>query len=140
MTQRKYGSFPTTADVGLWARGSTVGELFSSAGVGLFALMTDLRKVRPREERTVSATSEDSEGLVVAFLTELLLLMERDGFVGRSVHARPIGTPPTSVLATVKGEPFDARRHVRHKEVKAVTHHGLVLDLPRGRLRVILDI
>ncbi|HXQ48218.1 MAG TPA: archease, partial [Thermoplasmata archaeon] len=56
-------SFPTTADVGLAASAPTVSGLFEALGVGLFALMTDLRKVRPVEERAVSASAQDPEGL-----------------------------------------------------------------------------
>lgn len=137
---RRYGTFPTTADVGIWARGRSASELFSAAGMGLFALETDLRQVRPQETRTVRASAEDPTRLVVEFLSQLLLLGQLEGFVGRTVHARTVGDPPTSVLATVTGELFDPERHRRKKEVKAVTWHQLELDLARGRLRVIVDI
>jgi SHS2 domain-containing protein len=133
-------SFPTTADVGLAASAPTVSGLFEALGVGLFALMTDLRSVRPEEERTVSASAPDPEGLVVAFLTELLLLEQEDGFIGRRMTARAIGSPPTAVLATVQGERLDEARHVRHTEVKAVTLHRLKVGLDPPRARVILDI
>jgi SHS2 domain-containing protein len=102
--------------------------------------MTDRRRVRPREERAVSASAGDPTELVVAFLNELLLLEETEGFLGREIHARPIGNPPTAVVATVTGERFDPDRHPRRKEVKAVTLHGLVFDPARGRARVIVDI
>lgn len=137
---RRYGTFPTTADVGIWARGANASELFSAARTALLALETDLRRVRPRETRTVTASAEDSIGLVVEFLGQLLVLGHTEGFVGRTVHARTLGHPPTSVLATVAGEPFDPERHRRKKEVKAVTWHQLELDLTQGRLRVIVDI
>ncbi|HYB79162.1 MAG TPA: archease, partial [Thermoplasmata archaeon] len=81
--ERKWGSFPTTADVGIWATGPTAAALFEALGLGLFALMTDLRKVRRVEERAVSASGGDTTELVVAFLTELLVLEQTDGFIGR---------------------------------------------------------
>jgi SHS2 domain-containing protein len=135
-----YRSFPTTADVGIAASAPTVSGLFEALGVGLYSLMTDLRKVRPIEERAVSASAQDPEGLVVAFLTELLLLEQDDGFVGRSVTAHAVGSPPTAVLATVRGERLDEARHLRRKEVKAVTLHRLKVHLDPPRARVILDI
>jgi SHS2 domain-containing protein len=140
MATRAYGSFPTTADVGLWARGRTASELFSRAGVALYALMTDLRRVRPREQRTVQASAEDPGALLVAFLNELVSLEQSEGFLGRRVNARPIGSPPTAVLATVEGELFDPARHTSRMDVKAVTFHELVVDLVGGRVRVIVDI
>jgi SHS2 domain-containing protein len=102
--------------------------------------MTDLRAVRPTEERTVSARAPDSTALVVAFLNELLLLSETDGFIGRTIEARPRGNPPTAVSATVRGERFDPGRHPSGTEVKAVTLHGLRFDPRIGRARVIVDL
>jgi SHS2 domain-containing protein len=102
--------------------------------------MTDLRKVRRREDRAVSASGEDPTELVVAFLTELIVLEQTDGFVGRDIRAWPVGDPPTAILASVSGERFDPDRHTFRTEVKAVTLHGLVFDPARGRARVIVDI
>jgi len=137
---RRWGSFPTTADVGVWATGPDAASLLEALGLGLFALMTDLRKVRPAEERAVSASGGDPTELVVAFLTELLVLEQTDGFLAREIRARPVGNPPTAVVASVRGEHFDPDRHTSRTEVKAVTFHGLVFDPAAGRARVIVDI
>jgi SHS2 domain-containing protein len=139
-TTRRWGNFPTTADVGIWARADSTSELFEALGLGLFALMTDLRKVRPTEERAVQASGPDPAGLVVNFLTELITLQAVEGFLVREIRCRPVGTPPTALLAQVRGEPFDPSRHSQHFEVKAATYHELQLDLERHRARVIVDI
>lgn len=88
----------------------------------------------------MSASGEDTTGLVVAFLTELLNLEQTDGFIGREITARPVGNPPTAIVASVSGERFDPERHTSRTEVKAVTFHDLVFDPSRGRARVIVDI
>jgi SHS2 domain-containing protein len=137
---RRWGRFPTTADVGIWATGGTVAEVFEALGLGLFALITDLKKVRPRETRLVSASDADLSALVVAYLSQLLLLQQTEGFVAHEINARPIGSPPTAILATVSGEPFDPKVHTARIEVKAVTWHALVFDLVSRRARVIVDI
>ncbi len=137
---RRWGRFPTTADVGIWAAGPTTPALFEALGLGLTALLTDRARVRPLEERAVSASGTDAPALVVAYLTELLLLYETDRFVAREIRARPLGDPPTAIVASVTGERFDPARHTARTEVKAVTLHGLELDLARGRARVIVDI
>ena len=126
--------------MGIWATGPSAAALLEALGLGLYALLTDRRRVRPREERAVSASGADPAELVVAFLNELLLLEETDGFLGREIHARAIGDPPTAVVASVAGERFDPDRHPRRTEVKAITLHGLVFDPTRGRARVIVDI
>ena len=137
---RRWGSFPTTADVGIWASGPTAAALLEALGLGLFALMTDLRKVRPRFERAASASGVDAPALVVAFLSELLQLYEADGFVARTIEVRPLGDPPTALVASLRGEPFDPTRHPARTEVKAATFHHLVFDPAAGRARVIVDI
>ncbi|MGC2289297.1 MAG: archease [Thermoplasmata archaeon] len=139
-TTRRWGSFPTTADVGIWARADSSSELFDALGLGLFALMTDLRKVRPTEERAIQASGSDPGGLVVAFLTQLITLHAVEGFLAREIRCRAVGTPPTALLAQLRGEPFDPARHSRHFEVKAATFHELVVDLERPHARVIVDI
>jgi SHS2 domain-containing protein len=88
----------------------------------------------------VSATGRDAPGLVVAFLGELLLLQAADGFIGRTIRVRALGSPPTSLVASVAGEPFDPARHPSGIEVKAITLHALAFDPVRGRARVIVDI
>jgi SHS2 domain-containing protein len=137
---RRWGSFPTTADVGIWARGDSTAELFEALGLGLFALMTDLRKVRPIQEQAVQASASDPPGLAVAFLTRLITLNAVENFLVRDIRCRPVGTPPTALLAQLRGESFDPARHSRHFEVKAATFHELVVDLDRHRARVIVDI
>jgi SHS2 domain-containing protein len=88
----------------------------------------------------VSASGRDAPDLVVAFLSELILLHESEGFLVRSIEARTLGSPPTSVIAAVHGEPFDPTRHAARTEVKAATLHDLVFDPARGTARVIVDI
>lgn len=136
----RYESFPTTADVGLRASAPDPAALFEALGRGLFALMTDLRTVRPSEQRMISAKGADLPGLLVAYLTELLLLEQTDGFVARSIRAELVGRPPTSVRAQVVGERLDPERHPRRKEIKAVTWHRLSVGLAPPKARVILDI
>jgi protein archease len=138
--RRRWGSFPTTADEGLWARGGTPEELFEALGLGLFALMTDLRTVRRSTARTVRARGADPSELVVAWLGELLLLQQTEGLLLNAIRVRCYGRPPTRLIARVEGEPFDGARHPRRTEVKAITYHRLLVDPARGRARVIVDI
>jgi len=126
--------------MGIRASASTPSGLFEAMGLGLYALMTDLRTVRPREARTVRATGVDVESLTVDFLSRLLLLQQDDGFLVRQLHVQLHGRPPTSLTARALGEPMDPARHPRSIEVKAVTLHRLTVDTARGRARVIVDI
>jgi SHS2 domain-containing protein len=102
--------------------------------------MTDLRRVRARTERAVSASGSDPTSLVVAFLGELLMLQQTEGFIAREIRAHPVGDPPTAIVASATGETFDPARHPARTEVKAVTLHELTFDRALGRARVIVDI
>ena len=137
---RRWGTFPTTADVGIWASGPNAAALLEGLGLALYGLFAAPRQVRPRELRTVRASGNDAPELVVAFLNELLALEETDGFLARRIVARPEGRALTAVTATLHGEPFDPARHIARTEVKAVTYHDLVFDPRAGRARVIVDL
>src|SRR4030042_4440642 len=75
--------FDHPADVGLIARGATLGEAFVNAARGMFTLMVDLERVAEREERRVEVEADDAEGLLVNWLAELLYISEVDGLVFR---------------------------------------------------------
>ncbi len=137
---RRWGTFPTTADTGLWARGPDAAALLEGLGLALYSLIAEPRGIRPRERRTVRATGAEATELTVNFLGELLLLEETDGFVGREIRARTRGRPARAVSAEVRGERFDPARHVGRTEVKAITYHGLVFAPEEGRARVIVDL
>lgn len=133
-------SFGTTADVGIGARAGTPEELFAQLGEGLTALITDLERVRPSARKEVQVAAKSPEGLVVAYLTELIGLFDEEGWLGRSFSIRLRGRPPLELTATLEGEAFDAARHPVHVQAKAIPLHQLELDLVRGRARVIVDI
>ena len=138
--RRDSGTFPTTADAGLWARGDSPPALFEALGRGFYSLMTDRRRVRATQQRRVSAEGRDPPSLLVAFLTELIALKDAEGFLGRDLTVRLDGNPPNRVNATIWGEDWDPSRHVERWDIKAATFHQLQLDLQRGRARVIVDL
>ena len=138
-TVARHGTFPTTADMGLWARGPEASDLFEGLGLALFASMTDLRKVRPRETRTVERRADDPTALAVGFLSDLLQQFAGEGFLVRQL-AVTVDPGLRRVRAELRGEPFDEARHSRGIEVKAITYHAAVVDPQGGRARIVVDI
>lgn len=140
MMRPGYRKFGTTADVGVVSFGRELGEAFAEQAAGMFSLMTDLRKVRLVKVFEVQAEGVDREGLLVAWLNELLYLRDTQGFLGKRFELRSL--PGPRLEATVYGEEFDDCRHVRKTEVKAVTYHLLAVEeCPGGvRTRVVYDI
>ena len=136
-----YEFFGTTADKGILARGRDLPELFVNAARGLVALMVeDPGGVRPAERRAVRCTAGGPEGLLVAWLSELLYLYEVDGFLAAGSTIGEL--TETELRAEVAGEAFDAARHRVAGHVKAITYHGL--DITRDgagyRAPIIVDV
>ncbi len=136
-----YEFFGTTADKGILARGRDLPELFVNAARGLVALMVeDPATIRPVQRRAVHLTAGSPEGLLVAWLSELLYLYEVDGFLTASAAFHRLEEAELS--AEVAGERFDPERHRAAGHVKAVTYHGL--EITRGadgwRAPIIVDV
>lgn len=115
-----------TADAGVRGIGASLEEAFSEAARGTFSLMVDLSQVEPREEVELRVQADSLEGLLVAFLGELLALRDIEGLVFSKFEVkigRVNGTWRLSGKAY--GEPLDPARHRPGVEVKAATYYGV---------------
>src|SRR5216684_2173618 len=103
-----------TADVGIIAYGRSLEELFANAAAGMMSLL-------------------------IAWLNELLVLLNADGFVPGRFTVREL--TDTHLRADVTGEPVDPTRHHFHLDVKAATYHTLeVKQDGLWQARVIFDV
>jgi SHS2 domain-containing protein len=94
-----------TADVGIIAYGSTLEDLFENAARGMFSLMAELGTVRAREERQLAVSAEDWEGLMAAWLSELLYYVDAEGLLLSRFQIERL--QPFALHARVAGEPID---------------------------------
>jgi protein archease len=135
-----FETFDHTADIGLLARGGTLAELFENAARGLIDLSVDPGGLREeiRIETTVSA--RDREALLVAWLNELLYLLDTQRFLPRQSQITHISD--THLAAALLGDTVDPARHTVRRMIKAATYHGLSLRHVDGvwEARVILDL
>ena len=135
-----FETFEHTADIGLAIRGATPEELFENAALGLVDLMIDPTGLREEMRLDVALSAQDREALLVAWLNELLYLLDARGFLPRRCRvARMSGT---DLAAELWGERVDRDRHSLRRLVKAATYHGLRVTNADGRweARVILDL
>lgn len=112
-----------TADVGIVARGRSLEELFANAAAGMLHFLIDPRSVRAAEQRRVAVEADDLEGLLIAWLNELLVLLNGDGFIPASFDIREV--TDRGLAAEVQGERVDPSRHRFRLDVKAATYHQL---------------
>ncbi|WP_448593343.1 archease, partial [Thermoflexus hugenholtzii] len=74
-----FEEIPHTADWAIRAYGRTLPELFAHAALGMYSLLTDLETVPEAERREALVEAASPEGLLVAWLNELVYLTEREG-------------------------------------------------------------
>lgn len=131
--------FEHTADVGIAVRGASLPELFSNAAAGMMAFIIPAALVRGAETRRLTVDADDRVGLLVAWLNELLVLLNGDGFVPREFHILELSD--TRLLAEVSGEPVDPARHHFRLDVKAATYHQLAITMNDAwHARIIFDV
>jgi SHS2 domain-containing protein len=135
-----HGTFDHTGDLGLevWAPGAA--RLYALAAEVLMALVADAHGAAPELEREVRITADDAADLLVHWLNTVLLESELAKAVWTLAEVRVL--TPTTLEATLRGVRRDPARLTFLREVKAVSHHALELDLtePACRCRLVLDL
>jgi SHS2 domain-containing protein len=88
----------------------------------------------------VHCTACGPEGLLVAWLSEMLYLYEVDGFLAAGSTISHL--TDAALHAEVAGEAFDPARHRVAGHVKAITYHGLEITRDAGgwRAPIIVDV
>ena len=135
----------TVADVAFVAKGKTLEELFTSAGLAVTATMVkDLRTVRKRESRSFDLTSEALDLLLFNFLQEIIYYKDVDQLLLSRFQLRIESKNRTHYRLTGQGqgERIDPGRHPLLVDVKAVTLHKFEVVKERAgwKATVVLDI
>lgn len=129
-----------TADVGIVARAATLPELFETAAEGMFSFIVDPASVENHAWLERTGEDEDTAGLLVAWLNDLLVVLNAEAFVPKVFVIDEIDD--RGLRATVHGEPVDPQRHRFKLDVKAATYH--MLEVKRTddgwSARVIFDV
>ena len=129
-----------TADYMVEVSASSLSELFGEAARALFATITDLETVRPREEVSLSVEAGDMEELLVSWLTELLFLYENGQWLFCRFEPRLVDDKRLEAKAW--GEKLDPDRHPIDREVKAVTYHRMAVVREGGLFKttIVFDV
>jgi len=125
-----YEQFDHDADIGLLVRGGTLEELFENAARGMIDVLLEPGRVRPRRTLDVSATGDDPEMLLVAWLGEILYCFEVDHFAPTEVHVDAL--EEGRISGRLVGDEFDEARHRVLNPIKAVTYHNLRIEQVEG--------
>lgn len=122
MNEAEFRILDHTSDIGIEAYGSTTAECFENAARGMFHLIAPELKARPLIRRNIEVDADGLEGLLVAWLSELLYLFDTEAlFPGEYEIADITGEKLSAVVA---GEVIDRTARCQ-REIKAVTYHLL---------------
>jgi SHS2 domain-containing protein len=128
-----------TADVGIIAYGSSINEAFANAARAMFNLITEIDDVDEILLCNVEVNAEDEEGLLVAWLNELIYIFETENMLFKTFDITEIDN--TCLKAVACGERIDTARHQFKTAVKAATYHMLKVEQGNGwRVQVLFDI
>jgi SHS2 domain-containing protein len=128
------------SDLGIEGSGSTIGEAFEQAALGLMAVIAVPETIEPLDERVVELDAEDVESLLVRWLSEILYLYDGEDYLLKEANIDSIS--PTNLRARLLGERYQPEKHTLKLDVKAVTYHQLSIETKNDRttVRVFLDI
>lgn len=140
--RRQYEFLDHTADIILRASGQTLDEAFEAAAEGLFDVITDSAALAGDTIVQKSLASIDREGLLVAFLSELIVMHETDDVVLSDFAVKL--ESDTAMTFSAKSQPFDPDCHGEGTPVKGVSYHlmeiGVDAVAKTAYVQVLLDI
>lgn len=118
-----------TGDVALRVHASQLDDLFVAAARGLLGILVDRPPDHGEQTSRVTLEADTREGLLVAWLDEILYLVQTRSVVPAVMDAFITETADGyRIEAELRLVPLDARAHGWHGEVKATTYHGLVVE------------
>lgn len=135
---KKFDFIEHTADIGVRAYGQNLGEAFCNAAYALFSIITDLRKVRKKEQRIIELQEKSPEDLLFAWLNQLIYLFDAEQMLFKGYDIQEFNG--YKIKAVCYGEKVDPSRHKLKLGVKAATYHRLKVDTKQNQVEVILDI
>ncbi len=135
-----FRTFDHTGDLGLEVWAESPERLYAVAAEALAAQMARAGREETGLLRDLAIAGDDPADLLVHWLNTVLLEAELARAVWTRVEVRSL--TPRSLEARLEGPRLDPARHTLMREVKAVSHHALELDLTPGacRCRLVLDI
>ena len=137
--ERDFEIINHTADVGITAYGTNIGQAFANAARALFSLMVELDNVEEVTYRDIELTAQDQESLLVEWLNELIYLFDVENIIFKRFDIIELNN--AQLKARGYGERVDNSKHKLKTGVKAATYHMLRVDKGEGcQVQVLFDI
>ena len=133
-------AFDHTGDLGLEIWAETPRRLFALAAEAVSAQAAEAHPGPAEVRRAVSLEGDGPEDLLVHWLNTTLLESALQEVVWTRVRVTTL--TPRTLDAVLEGQRLDRARQTFLREIKAVSHHHLELDLTGSpcRCRLVLDL
>jgi SHS2 domain-containing protein len=118
MSRAHWQHYSHPADMGIRGFGASMEEAFEQAAMALTAIITDLKKVEPRQMIEIICQEQDNELLFVGWLNALLYEMATRHMLFSRFE---LEIKDGHLSAKAWGEKIDIKRHSPAVEVKAAT-------------------
>jgi SHS2 domain-containing protein len=131
-----------TADLKIKATGKTFSEALTEAAKALTEATAGKSRIEPKVEKQYAIIVKHPETLVHDFLSQLIYLFSTEHMLFCEFDLNLKESLGYKLIAKLKGEPYDPKKHKLVKEVKAVTYHELKVvgdDKNGWTLEVICD-
>lgn len=142
MPRPPYRLIDHTADIAFEVTGEDWPGLLAAATAAMGDVIRAAEDEATPEERAFEVSGEDREDLLVACLTEAVVLFEEDGFLARDARFERAGE--SRLRGAFRGRRLDPEREPADRVVKAVTYHDLRVreggDGEPWRATVVLDL
>lgn len=135
-----FRTFDHTGDLGIEVWAPSPERLFARAALAVLAQVAETRGHEPEVEVDITRDAPDAGDLLVDLCNMALLEAEVRDAIWTEAQVR--FPSPGRLAAVFSGPRRDPHRQVFLREIKAVSHHDLELDLTPGRCRcrLVLDV
>jgi SHS2 domain-containing protein len=117
-----------TADLKIKATGGTFSEALSEAAKALTEAIAGKSKIEAKVERKYAIVVKHPETLVHDFLGQVIYTFSTEHLLFSEFNLILKESLGYKLVATLRGEPYDPKKHKLVKEVKAATYHDLKVE------------
>ncbi len=131
-----------TADLAFEATGKDLNALFTNAALAVLESQVKLATVSSKVTKKVVLENDDVGQLLFDFLNEIIFFKDAEQLIFKTVKAAVTKNEAYKLVAVLKGEKIDMKKHELGNDLKAVTMHKFIVEQKKTgwRCQVVIDI
>ncbi len=131
-----------TADLAFEAAGKDLNDLFVNAALAVLESQAKLETIEPKVAKKIVMENDDVGQLLFNFLNEIIFFKDAEQLIFKTVKVSIAKNAKYQLVAELKGEKIDPKKHKLGNDLKAVTMHKFnVEETPKGwKCLVVIDI